>query len=202
MVHSNMIETSPQTRLEARRARVAEAARALFSRHGFHATGIAQIAEVSGIKVQQIYRDFANKEAIVAHIAEQDVGELFATLSQLESRSGTGRDELRARLRSLLALAFTTDEPPLFLEIFAEGSRNPRIATILQALDAEVRTTLVSAFMPFAAPGTDPAQLATVADLFLVFVSGVSERRIGNPRVDIDRLIEMMSGILVDQIPM
>ncbi|WP_443018235.1 helix-turn-helix domain-containing protein [Sphingobium sp. TKS] len=40
--------------------------RDLFVKRGFHQTGMAQIASSSGIAVGQIYRDFANKEAIIA----------------------------------------------------------------------------------------------------------------------------------------
>ena len=55
-------------RATARREKVIQAARTAFKANGFHATGIAQIAHASGVAVGQIYRDFANKEAIVAEI--------------------------------------------------------------------------------------------------------------------------------------
>ena len=50
-----------------------DVARTLFTEQGFHRTGVAQIAAASGIKVGQIYRDFADKEAIVAAIVESDL---------------------------------------------------------------------------------------------------------------------------------
>lgn len=188
-------------RIDARRAKVAESARDLFARHGFHATGIAQIADASGIKVQQIYRDFVNKEAIVAVIVETDVGELFAAISQIGSRAGYGRAELRAWVKTMLLSVMSKDHPPLFLEIFAEASRNPRIAAILQEIDRQARDALVEAFSAFGGGDADRDHLAIVADLFLAFVGGASHRPVVHEGLDRERLAEMMSNMLVDQIP-
>lgn len=201
MVQRNMVDEVPPSRIEVRRAKVADAARHLFARHGFHATGIAQISEVSGIKVQQIYRDFANKEAIVAEIVTVDVGEFFTEISQIGGRAGAGREALREWVRSSLLKVMSDDHPHLFLDIFAEASRNPRIAAILHEIDVQARTGLITAFTAFAAPGSDPAHLAVVADLFLTFIGGVSERRVANPALAIGRLADMMSAMIVDKIP-
>lgn len=59
-------------RAEHRRRLVTDTARKLFMNHGFHATGMAQLAKESGIAVGQIYRDFASKEDIVAAICNAD----------------------------------------------------------------------------------------------------------------------------------
>lgn len=203
MVHSSMTVLTPQSRLESRRAKVADAARLLFLRHGFHGTGIAQIAEASGIKVQQIYRDFANKEAIVAHLAADDIGLLFAQVSEVTNRVGGsgGSAELRAWLRQFLATVSAKEPPTLFVEIVAEASRNDRIATILRDLDQSASTALAAAFTAFARPGTDPAHLANVADLFLVFISGLVNRSVSYPDMDMSPIEEIMCDTIVAQIP-
>jgi hypothetical protein len=92
------------------------------------------------------------------------------------------------------------DHPPLFLEIFAEASRNPRIAAILQEIDLQVRTALVEAFASVAGPDVDTRHLWTVADLLLTFVGGLSERPFAHPGLDRERLAELMSGMIVEQI--
>jgi len=92
-------------------------------------------------------------------------------------------------------------KPPLFLETFAEAPRNPRIAAILSGIDAQARAALVAVFTAFGAPGSDPAHLAVVADLFLTFVGGLSQRPVAHSQVDRERLADMMSGMVVDQIP-
>lgn len=200
MVQRNMFVEDPRPRIEIRREKVAEAARDLFSRHGFHATGIAQIADASGIAVQQIYRDFANKEGIVAVIVAGDVGKLFTEVSQIRGAGG-GRAELREWVRLMLLGVMAKEHPPLFLEIFAEASRNPRIAAILQAIDREARTALVTAFTAFAPHDVDPAHLSALADLFLTFIGGLSERRVAHPGFDVERLTDMMCAMLAEQIP-
>lgn len=60
-------------RADNRRRHLLDVARRLFIDQGFHQTGVAQIAAESGIKVGQIYRDFASKEAIIAAICESNV---------------------------------------------------------------------------------------------------------------------------------
>ena len=60
-------------RATQRRAHILEISRRLFIENGFHGTGVAQIASASGIKVGQIYRDFASKEDIIAAIAARDL---------------------------------------------------------------------------------------------------------------------------------
>ncbi|WP_164518929.1 TetR/AcrR family transcriptional regulator [Sphingomonas sp. ABOLG] len=55
-----------------------QAAREAFAATGFHGTGMAQIAQTSGIAVGQIYRDFANKEAIVAEIVARDLEDFLS----------------------------------------------------------------------------------------------------------------------------
>src|SRR3546814_15189079 len=62
-------------RSAARRQHILDTTRDLFVKRGFHQTGMAQIASSSGIAVGQIYRDFANKEAIIAAICETDLAE-------------------------------------------------------------------------------------------------------------------------------
>lgn len=195
-----MTSEMSRSRIDLRRDRVSAAARDLFTRYGFHSTGIAQIADASGIAVQQIYRDFANKEGIVAAIVEEDVRTLFAEISQISSLPVRGRGALREWVRQMLSRVVSDDHPPLFLEIFAEASRNPRIAAILQEIDVHARAGLVEAFAGFAAPGAEPGHLSAVADLFLTIVGGLSQRGVANPAFERDRLTDLLAELIVGQI--
>lgn len=53
------------------RARVIEAARALFSKGGFEAVTIAQIAEEAGVSASGIYANFKSKQGILYALMEQ-----------------------------------------------------------------------------------------------------------------------------------
>lgn len=70
MKDDTIMDRSRAARSVARREHLLDTARKLFVEQGFHRTGMAQIALASGIKVGQIYRDFENKEAIIAAICE------------------------------------------------------------------------------------------------------------------------------------
>src|SRR3546814_6846394 len=72
-MHSTKAPRPLGERARARRDRLLQVARTLFIEQGFHQTGTAQIAAASGIAVGQMYRDFKNKEAIIAAICEADV---------------------------------------------------------------------------------------------------------------------------------
>src|SRR3546814_14249999 len=72
-MHSTKAPRPLGERARARRDRLRQVARTLFIEQGFHQTGTAQIAAASGIAVGQMYRDFKNKEAIIAAICEADV---------------------------------------------------------------------------------------------------------------------------------
>ena len=75
------------------------------------------------------------------------------------------------------------------------------LATILRDLDQSASTALAAAFTAFARPGTDPAHLANVADLFLVFISGLVNRSVSYPDMDMSPIEEIMCDTIVAQIP-
>jgi AcrR family transcriptional regulator len=84
MTDSELCSALTENRADARRRHLVDTARKLFIENGFHATGMAQISEQSGIAVGQIYRDFACKEEIVAAIVSRDCAQLMDA-KQLEA---------------------------------------------------------------------------------------------------------------------
>lgn len=143
--------TAP-SRADARRDRLLDAARELFAERGFHQTGVAQIAKASGVLVGQIYRDFANKEEIVAAIAASDLQESLGEL-ELERATDTGDTAaVRAWIRRFVA-AKAKKDCRLGTEILAESMRNPKIAETFRAIHQRVRCSLSRALEALA-PGT------------------------------------------------
>jgi AcrR family transcriptional regulator len=164
-------------RVQARRHKVTEAARKLFAAHGFHNTGMAQIAAASDVKVGQIYRDFPSKEAIVEAIVEAD----FSTF--VDSGSLHVAVEQGDKAGVMTAIERLFDPAPcdeIMPEILAEASRNPRIAEIVGALDTRFIATLTDALAVFA-PGPDTReQRAHVAEVILVLVIGMGHRTVSH----------------------
>lgn len=71
-----MSDLDPTDRAARRRADIVEAAGRVFATKGYHAAGIADIAEDLGIGHGTFYRYFANKLDIFAHVVDAVVGRI------------------------------------------------------------------------------------------------------------------------------
>jgi AcrR family transcriptional regulator len=80
-------ETDAQTRGEVTRARIIEAAHALFLHQGFHGTSLRQIADEAGIAVGGIYNHFDTKEDLFAGVLDT-YHPYRAILPELEAAQG------------------------------------------------------------------------------------------------------------------
>ncbi|MET4665088.1 TetR/AcrR family transcriptional regulator [Sphingomonas sp. PvP056] len=186
------------SKADERRERILAAARNLFMRHGFHGTGVAQIAHDSGVKVGQLYRDFACKEDIVAALVEADV------ISFLEHRALS--DAVAARDFAMVRRwieRFMEDDPELeddcalIAETISEATRNPRVAEIVRGIDKRVRDSILTA-LDFLAPGESKAQRRRqLADFIMAVGHGVWLRKISDPQLDYERLATYV-GDLID----
>lgn len=141
------------SRAEVRRDRLLEAARTLFTERGFHGTGVAQIAKASGVLVGQIYRDFANKEEIVAAIVARDLKTSLAEDVLACAAAAGDMAAVRAWIRRFVTAKVDKD-CRLAAEIMAESMRNPRIAETSRAIQHRVRGNLARALGALA-PGPE-----------------------------------------------
>lgn len=91
-----------------------------------------------------IYHYFSNKEAIVTGIVEQYLREMLDLVNRIEEASKTiGLVEaVAAEVERGIATHPIERRNRLDLEILAEASRNPGIATSIQQADRTVRTRL------------------------------------------------------------
>lgn len=90
------------------RAAIEDAACALFTRQGFHGTGMREIAERAGISVGNIYNHFPTKEALLAALMDRferaytapdtPLAEAFRTFSSLDDIERLG-EASRAMVR-------------------------------------------------------------------------------------------------------
>ncbi|KQM28023.1 hypothetical protein ASE57_06810 [Sphingomonas sp. Leaf11] len=156
-------------------------ARRLFAEQGFHGTGVAQLAAESGIKVGQIYRDFADKEAIVAAIVESDLA-IFLN-DQDMTRAIQTRDipVLREWLREFLRCGSDGEPDPLFAEIMAEAARNDRIRVIAHSINRSVSGALMRVLVALAPDDSQAEERSRLCDMILTMGAGVLYRRIGDP---------------------
>jgi AcrR family transcriptional regulator len=167
-----------------RRLRLVEAARTLFTEHGFHGAGIAQIAKLSGIKVGQIYRDFTCKEDIVAAIVEADLSEFLAEDALRRAIEDGDAAAVRSWIADLVLNKASRHDAPLLPEIMAESSRNERVAAILRCADSRIRTSLLAALEALLPDGGQGERLAAAADLIVTVMTGLCCRDLASLETD------------------
>src|ERR1700750_2037456 len=123
MAH-NQIEVNPDPRTQ-----ILEAAIVCFATRGFAQTSMHAVSAEAGISVGLIYRYFANKEAVIAAMAERHKHEIHDLLDRAR--------QAPSLLESLeiLFTAHCSDSSPKVLsafvvDLYAEASRNPQIADL------------------------------------------------------------------------
>lgn len=179
--------SSKQTeRAQAQCERILCAAQKCFIEHGFHAAGMALIAETAEMSPGLIYRYFPSKNAIILAIIDR----------QLQ----TARTNIRAlhHAPDIAAAAYDAFDcwrradprqmnAALFLEMSAEASRNPELAAALAASDAEIRKEIASWLQaPIDEGGKGlPPDLATTRGMAMqCFMEGLVIHALREPDID------------------
>lgn len=121
-----------------RYAQLLDAAAASFTRRGFHATTVQDIAAEAGVSVGLLYRYFDGKEALVVALIERYVVEVHRAVERA--------DTLEAALEALFDVpggAKTEQaEGTLFVEVMAEALRNDGVAEVVRQADTRVAVAL------------------------------------------------------------
>ena len=178
-----MLGRARVSRADARRDKLIAAARTLFAEHGFHNTGIAQIARHSGVLVGQIYRDFASKEDIVAEIVARDL-DLF--LADADLCAAIDRGDAAAVRQWLwhFVEGNTVPDDRLIAEIVAESSRNERIGTLFRAIHDRLSSRVHGALEMLVPEPAKHQARAMLAEVILTISAGFFHRRLGQPDLD------------------
>ena len=158
---------------ELRRAEIVTAARYCVVRHGFHATSMAEIATQAQMSVGQIYRYFANKEAIVHAIVERIVSQRLAWIASTARQIDLPR--LLAR-RMFADEAVEKEDHALLLEVTAEATRNPVVADIVRTADRRLHAQAVEAVRQDY-PQLSDADISTRVEFMAVLSEGTAFRR-------------------------
>lgn len=132
---SDIIPPSP-TRL-----RVLAAARACFSRDGFHGASMKNICKASEISPGTLYHHFPSKEALVEAIIEEDQLRAFSRFAQDKPDA----DPVELIVNNLLAVREEDRaQRALVVEIMAEGMRNPLVADMLDRKHQAIVSMIVA----------------------------------------------------------
>ncbi|MBW0005545.1 MAG: TetR/AcrR family transcriptional regulator [Hyphomicrobiales bacterium] len=180
-----------------RRHRIIEAAERAFVRHGFHATTMQHVAAEAAMSPGNLYRYFRSKEAIVQALCARDQaerGRAFAAFAQAESVIGAMAEGLRMNL-----LGKPREKMQMILEIWAEAGRNPDIAALCGAIDADVHAGLIGLVEAAKRKGEAVGDLDAdfSARVMITVVVGLFKRRAHEADFDGERELALALGIFV-----
>lgn len=188
------------SRAEIRRAHLLETARQLFIEHGFHRTGVAQIASASGIKVGQIYRDFSSKEDVIAAICERDVADWLAEDVLADAVASGDQAGVREWMNRFLQSDEPVEECRLMNEIVAESGRSPRIAELNRSIDQRIRKRLSAALAALTGRTDRGDERERLADFILALGLGIMTRRAFDPALNVDAMYDYASAVVDERI--
>lgn len=187
-------DDSGDSRAESRRRQIIDAAIRCFRRNGFHSTSMATLAKEAGMSVGHIYHYFENKEAIIAAFIEDDLEEFRAAIRRLQEIDGAFVDAMVAQADHGFDDMCDPDYAGLFIEVTAEAARNPRVAALVQASDAAMRTTLaeiIAADCGCTAENGGEELLARVEVIAAIY-EGLTIRAIRNPTINRDAVLNAL----------
>ena len=152
--------TSPPTRrrltAEERRAGILDAALAVFSARGYHASSIDDIAREGGVSKALIYEHFSSKQQLYAELLEQHAGELFERLAAaMDEAANTGAARLATGLDAFYR--FVEEHRVAWRMLFREAN-DPEMVAVLERIVAQV-TSVVAALI-----AQDPGSRTSVGD--------------------------------------
>jgi AcrR family transcriptional regulator len=132
------MSSTPRKRLtgEERRAAILDSALTVFSRRGYHASSIDDIAREAGVSKALIYEHFVSKQDLYAELLEQHAGELFSALA--EAISEAGRDaSARLAVGFDAFYGFVEEHRVAWRMLFREAT-DPEAVAVLDRITAEV----------------------------------------------------------------
>jgi AcrR family transcriptional regulator len=177
---------------EARRQQILDAACDCVRQAGFHGASMAEIAKAAGLSVGQIYRYFENKEAIIAAIVAQDLAEMREKFAEMESRPGDLLDAMTEHLPEAVDKCFDLRRASLTLEVLAEASRNPKVAAILQAADAQERVYAQAMLDRSRKPEWTEAEFQARCEAVGLLFDGMVIRAVNHPDTDREPLARVL----------
>lgn len=180
---------------EDRRAQILAAAERAFVRYGFHAATMTQVAEEAGMSAGNLYRYFPSKEAIVEGLCQLDQIERTETFAAL----ATAGDLKAAMMQTLRehVIGAPREKARMIVEIWAESSRNPRVAEFTRNFDHDVIEGMIQLVDLAKARGAAAAHVDSrfAARVMFSLVAGLFKRKAIEPDFDIAEECAMTLGV-------
>jgi AcrR family transcriptional regulator len=133
-----MSSSTPRKRLtgEERRVAILDSALTVFSRRGYHASSIDDIAREAGVSKALIYEHFVSKQDLYAELLEQHAGDLFSALAEAISEAGRSASA-RLAVGFDAFYGFVEEHRVAWRMLFREAT-DPEAVAVLDRITAEV----------------------------------------------------------------
>ena len=177
---------------EVRRAQVLDAAEKCFRRSGFHGASMAEIAKTAGMSVGHVYHYLESKEAIIAAIVQRDLQQVLALLDDMDGTDGELIEKLVAKADVGVEDCLDVDRTAIMLEVTAEASRNPKVASMVRDMDGALRRHLRSMLERAYGPQLTETEIDGRIEVMFALFQGVTIRAIRNPDLDRASMIASM----------
>lgn len=185
-----------RSKVEARRQQILDAAADCARRSGFHGASMSEIAHTAGLSVGQIYRYFANKEAIVAAIVERDLAEIRDKFTEFETYDGGMVEAVIDRCSEAVERNYDLGRAGLMLEVMAEAARNPRVAAAVQAADTAERALGRRVLDAGAPPERREAETLARGEVLSMLFDGMAMRAVNNPGADHAEIARVLKAVM------
>ncbi len=144
-----------------RETKMLDAALALFSRIGFRATTMEQIALEAGFSKATVYAYFADKEDIFRAVGTRFAADIVATVEAGLATEGTVSDRVRAALQAKDAMIYElVRSSPHAAELFA--AKHELIAETFEETDTRVQKAIRGALTDSKLDGVSAVRLARI----------------------------------------
>ena len=175
-----------QQRAEETRARILEAARLVFTEHGYSAGTTNRIAEGAGISVGSLYQYFPNKDAILVELVHQHMAEGAGVLAPILDEAQREPVPVEVLIRRVVHafIGLHHEQRRLHQVLFEESPRPPSLLRDLHAIE-DLSVEIVADLLAKASnPPADPHLSARIA---VTTVESLVHRMVANEQpLDLD----------------
>ena len=179
-----------------RKEQVLAAAAECVRREGFHRTSMSQISAAAGMSSGHIHHFFGGKEGIIEGVVAREHGELGDFVDEVRVASD-GNDPITALVNLVPKCAeryLDSSNAALAIEILAESTRNPKVASLLKENDVSVSASFNELF------GGSSAEVKSSCEIVAALFEGLSARALRNPeskkRIDMSMLQRAVEQIM------
>jgi AcrR family transcriptional regulator len=162
-----------------RREQILKAAMICFAKRGFHQASMHDISAEAGISVGLIYRYFENKDAVISAMADEHKREIQQVLERAR-QAGTLLEAFEILFTAHCCEQAPRVEAAFVVDLFAEASRNPRVAELVRDVCETTMTgvTDLIARSPEAQTATHDLTPRQIAELIFAVNDGMLMREV------------------------